>query len=233
MMNWYVYGTILTAVVIPARLTDSFVRQDGGPQRPAWLQVLRQSRRSLLDQHHLGSDGGAVRRLETHPSPSSHSHPAWTATSPSGSSAAPLGSRPRSTRSGTRASTSRTGRPRCSSFVRRSFTHLFTVLLTIVHATDGSKDYRLTESESLAAFNALQRQGIPSRLLVFPSENHVCCPPCALWVPMLTHTPRSSSSTRRTLSSGTRRSSASLTSGRRRQTARKSRATTSSTPRSS
>ncbi|KAJ8293791.1 Dipeptidyl-peptidase 5 [Rhodotorula toruloides] len=41
--------------------------------------------------------------------------------------------------------------------------------MLVIH---GSKDYRLTESETLAAFNALQRQGIPSRLLVFPSENH-------------------------------------------------------------
>lgn len=45
--------------------------------------------------------------------------------------------------------------------------------LTTFYCIDGSKDYRLTEGESLAAFNALQRQGVPSRLLVFPSENHV------------------------------------------------------------
>ncbi|GAA6059970.1 hypothetical protein JCM10212_001319 [Sporobolomyces blumeae] len=36
----------------------------------------------------------------------------------------------------------------------------------------GSRDYRLVESEGLAAFNTLQRLGVPSRLLIFPSENH-------------------------------------------------------------
>ena len=39
----------------------------------------------------------------------------------------------------------------------------------IIH---GSKDYRLTEGEGLAAFNVLQRRGIKSRLLIFKSENH-------------------------------------------------------------
>ncbi|GAA5860941.1 hypothetical protein JCM3774_003195 [Rhodotorula dairenensis] len=36
----------------------------------------------------------------------------------------------------------------------------------------GSKDYRLVEGESLGVFNTLQRLNIPSRLLIFPSENH-------------------------------------------------------------
>ncbi|KPV74481.1 uncharacterized protein RHOBADRAFT_15880, partial [Rhodotorula graminis WP1] len=39
----------------------------------------------------------------------------------------------------------------------------------IIH---GSKDYRLVEGEGLSAFNTLQRLGVPSRLLIFPSENH-------------------------------------------------------------
>jgi len=34
-------------------------------------------------------------------------------------------------------------------------------------------DYRLPISEGLAAFNALQTRGVPSKLLVFPDENHV------------------------------------------------------------
>lgn len=34
------------------------------------------------------------------------------------------------------------------------------------------KDYRLCESEGLSVFNALQRQGIASRFLYFPDENH-------------------------------------------------------------
>ncbi|KII90539.1 hypothetical protein PLICRDRAFT_106263 [Plicaturopsis crispa FD-325 SS-3] len=36
----------------------------------------------------------------------------------------------------------------------------------------GSKDYRLPETESIAAFHALQQRGVPSRLVVFPDENH-------------------------------------------------------------
>ncbi|KAK0559325.1 Dipeptidyl-peptidase 5 [Tilletia horrida] len=36
----------------------------------------------------------------------------------------------------------------------------------------GGKDYRLTESEGLSVFNALQRRGVPSRFLYFPDENH-------------------------------------------------------------
>jgi len=36
----------------------------------------------------------------------------------------------------------------------------------------GGKDYRLTESEGIATFTALQRLGVKSRLLYFPDENH-------------------------------------------------------------
>ncbi len=36
----------------------------------------------------------------------------------------------------------------------------------------GSLDYRLEEGHGLAVFTALQRQGVPSRLLIFPDENH-------------------------------------------------------------
>lgn len=36
----------------------------------------------------------------------------------------------------------------------------------------GGNDYRLTLSESLATFQALQRKGVESRLLYFPDENH-------------------------------------------------------------
>ncbi|KAJ7442678.1 Alpha/Beta hydrolase protein [Mycena latifolia] len=39
----------------------------------------------------------------------------------------------------------------------------------IIH---GSKDFRLPETESLAPFHALQQLGIPSRLVIFPDENH-------------------------------------------------------------
>ncbi|QRW06452.1 Guanine nucleotide exchange factor LTE1 [Ceratobasidium sp. AG-Ba] len=36
----------------------------------------------------------------------------------------------------------------------------------------GSKDYRLAETEGLGAFNALQSRGVPSRIVIFPDENH-------------------------------------------------------------
>jgi dipeptidyl aminopeptidase/acylaminoacyl peptidase len=36
----------------------------------------------------------------------------------------------------------------------------------------GQLDYRVPYAQSLSMFNALQRRGIPSRLLVFPNENH-------------------------------------------------------------
>lgn len=36
----------------------------------------------------------------------------------------------------------------------------------------GQKDFRVPYSQSIAAFTALQRRGIPSRLVVFPNENH-------------------------------------------------------------
>ena len=34
-------------------------------------------------------------------------------------------------------------------------------------------DYRLPVSEGLAMFNVLQARGVPSKLLMFPDENHV------------------------------------------------------------
>lgn len=34
-------------------------------------------------------------------------------------------------------------------------------------------DYRLPITEGLATFNVLQTRGVPSRLLMFPDENHV------------------------------------------------------------
>ncbi len=41
--------------------------------------------------------------------------------------------------------------------------------MLVVH---GARDYRIPESQGLATFTALQRQGIPSRFLYFPDENH-------------------------------------------------------------
>ncbi|PSR70526.1 hypothetical protein PHLCEN_2v13565 [Hermanssonia centrifuga] len=39
----------------------------------------------------------------------------------------------------------------------------------IVH---GSKDYRLPETDGIGAFHALQQLGVPTRLVIFPDENH-------------------------------------------------------------
>ncbi len=36
----------------------------------------------------------------------------------------------------------------------------------------GASDYRVVDTQGIATFNALQRRGVPSRLLYFPDENH-------------------------------------------------------------
>ena len=41
--------------------------------------------------------------------------------------------------------------------------------MLVIH---GALDYRLPDTQGLAAFTALQRRGVPSRLLWFPDENH-------------------------------------------------------------
>jgi len=46
--------------------------------------------------------------------------------------------------------------------------HFHTPMLVIA----GERDYRVPYTESLALFAALQRQGVPSRLVVFPDEGH-------------------------------------------------------------
>jgi len=38
--------------------------------------------------------------------------------------------------------------------------------------THGELDYRILASQGMMAFNAAQLRGIPSRMLVFPDENH-------------------------------------------------------------
>src|SRR5262249_10090427 len=38
--------------------------------------------------------------------------------------------------------------------------------------TFGGRDYRVPESQGLATFTALQRKGIPSEMIYFPTENH-------------------------------------------------------------
>jgi dipeptidyl aminopeptidase/acylaminoacyl peptidase len=41
--------------------------------------------------------------------------------------------------------------------------------MLVIH---GARDYRVVDTQGLGTFNALQRRGIPSRLLYFPDENH-------------------------------------------------------------
>jgi dipeptidyl aminopeptidase/acylaminoacyl peptidase len=41
--------------------------------------------------------------------------------------------------------------------------------MLVVH---GGQDFRVVETQGLSTFNALQRKGIPSKLLYFPDENH-------------------------------------------------------------
>ena len=38
--------------------------------------------------------------------------------------------------------------------------------------TVGEKDYRILASQGMMAFNAAQLRDVPSRMLVFPDENH-------------------------------------------------------------
>jgi dipeptidyl aminopeptidase/acylaminoacyl peptidase len=51
----------------------------------------------------------------------------------------------------------------------RAFVESFETPTLVIH---GELDYRLPVEQGLAMFTALQRQGVPSRLVVFPDENH-------------------------------------------------------------
>ncbi|NNL68163.1 MAG: prolyl oligopeptidase family serine peptidase, partial [Myxococcales bacterium] len=50
-----------------------------------------------------------------------------------------------------------------------AFVDRWTTPMLVIH---GARDFRIPETQGLAAFTALQRQGIPSRYLRFPDENH-------------------------------------------------------------
>ena len=41
--------------------------------------------------------------------------------------------------------------------------------MLVVH---GEQDFRVVDTQGIAAFTALQRRGIPSKLVYFPDENH-------------------------------------------------------------
>ncbi|MDP9463534.1 MAG: S9 family peptidase [Actinomycetota bacterium] len=49
------------------------------------------------------------------------------------------------------------------------FVEQITTPMLVIH---GEKDFRIPYSQSLAMFNALQRRNVPSRLVMFPDENH-------------------------------------------------------------
>jgi dipeptidyl aminopeptidase/acylaminoacyl peptidase len=50
-----------------------------------------------------------------------------------------------------------------------SFLNQWRTPMLVIH---GEKDFRVPYSQGLAAFTALQRRGIESRLVVYPDENH-------------------------------------------------------------
>ncbi|KZT23468.1 alpha/beta-hydrolase [Neolentinus lepideus HHB14362 ss-1] len=50
-----------------------------------------------------------------------------------------------------------------------NFVHKWSTPQLTIH---GSKDYRLPETDGIGAFHALQQRGVPSRLVIFPDENH-------------------------------------------------------------
>ncbi|KXN88269.1 Dipeptidyl-peptidase 5 [Leucoagaricus sp. SymC.cos] len=50
-----------------------------------------------------------------------------------------------------------------------NFVHKWSTPQLLIH---GSKDYRLPETDGIGAFHALQELGVPSRLVIFPDENH-------------------------------------------------------------
>ena len=59
--------------------------------------------------------------------------------------------------------------PHSYEFSPHRFVSNWDTPLLVIH---GAKDYRVPKSEGLQAFNAAQLQGVPSRLLFFPEENH-------------------------------------------------------------
>lgn len=99
-----------------------------------------------------------------------------------------LGNNLLSTTSGVLPSTFKIGRPRHWSFMEErvrvsneddyGYHGKITVPLSRICTSHPSPplisfpDYRLVDGEGLSTFTALQRQGIPSRLVYFPDENH-------------------------------------------------------------
>ncbi|TFK82680.1 alpha/beta-hydrolase [Polyporus arcularius HHB13444] len=63
--------------------------------------------------------------------------------------------------------------PRAKEVIKKydpiNFVDKWSTPMLVIH---GSKDYRLPETDGIGAFHALQQLGIPSRLVIFPDENH-------------------------------------------------------------
>jgi dipeptidyl aminopeptidase/acylaminoacyl peptidase len=56
---------------------------------------------------------------------------------------------------------------------RKFSPHLFAANFHVPHLiVHGELDYRIPTSEAMSLFTALQRQGVPSRLIIFPDEGH-------------------------------------------------------------
>jgi dipeptidyl aminopeptidase/acylaminoacyl peptidase len=60
-------------------------------------------------------------------------------------------------------------RPESYDFSPHLFVRNWDTPILVIH---GAKDYRVPLSEGMQAFNAAQLQGVPSRLIVYPEENH-------------------------------------------------------------
>ncbi|KAI0688887.1 alpha/beta-hydrolase [Earliella scabrosa] len=63
--------------------------------------------------------------------------------------------------------------PRAKEVIKKfdpiHFVEKWSTPMLVIH---GSKDYRLPETDGIGAFHALQQLGVPSRLVIFPDENH-------------------------------------------------------------
>ena len=60
-------------------------------------------------------------------------------------------------------------RPHSYEFSPHLFVQNWDTPILVIH---GAKDYRVPKSEGLQAFNAAQLLGVPSRLIIYPEENH-------------------------------------------------------------
>jgi dipeptidyl aminopeptidase/acylaminoacyl peptidase len=58
------------------------------------------------------------------------------------------------------------------SYEKHNPVHYVSNWQTPMLVTHGARDYRVVDTQGIATFNALQRRGIPSKLLHFPDENH-------------------------------------------------------------